>query len=284
MLQFHLFGFPVSVHFFFFITAGLIGPKSDIVAIALWIAMVFVGVLLHELGHAGAARSFGLEPAILLHGMGGLTSWRASRNLNTWQRLALSGSGPAVGIVVGATALVVYHTLGPEIGTPTERLLAYAARVNLGWGVLNLFPVLPLDGGQIATTLTERVFGPKGRTVAIVLSLAFLVALALWSIWAGELWISILAVVLAVSNYQALGLKPRRQPPREAPTPTDAERAYDVARTMAIEGDRDEALEWLEVAVGAGFASTSALDGDPAWSELRFHPRYADLRRRMTGG
>ena len=43
--------------------------------IAIWVAIVFISVLVHELGHALVGRMFGLDPQIELHGMGGTTSW-----------------------------------------------------------------------------------------------------------------------------------------------------------------------------------------------------------------
>jgi stage IV sporulation protein FB len=284
MLQFRLFGFPVFVQLFFFLTAGLIGPKSDLTAIALWIAAVFVGVLIHELGHAWAARSFGLDPVIQLHGMGGLTTWQPTRDLNTWQRLALSGAGPAAGIVTGIAALIVFYSVAPDQGTVPYRLLAYAAWVNLGWGVLNLFPVLPLDGGQIATTIAERIFGPNGRTGALVISVVLLAGIGLWSIWAGSLWMAFLSVVLAVGNVQALLADRTKAPARPATRePSDAERSYDLARRLAAEGQTGDALEWLEVAIRSGLDNPAVLDADPAWSDLRSDPRFVDLRRRLSG-
>jgi Zn-dependent protease len=283
MLQFRLFGFPVHVQFFFFLTAGLIGPKTDVTAIGIWIAVVFIGVLIHELGHASAARSFGLDPVISLHGMGGLTTWQPTRDLTTWQRLALSGAGPAAGIITGLVALLVFHSISPEQASLMHRLLAYAAWVNLGWGVLNLFPVLPLDGGQIVTTVAERIFGPGGRTAAITVSLVVLAAIALWSVWSGALWMAFLSAVLAVGNFQALMAHRKPSAHRAARRePSDAERSYDLAHRLAAEGQTADALEWLEVAIRSGLSNPAILDADPAWSGLRSDPRFVDLRRTMV--
>jgi hypothetical protein len=73
VLQFRLFGIPVQVLPFFFLTALLIGPH-DLRGAVLWVPIVFVGVLAHELGHAAAIRNQGFAPAIQLHGFGGATT------------------------------------------------------------------------------------------------------------------------------------------------------------------------------------------------------------------
>ena len=68
-LGFRLFGLPVTVQPWFFLTAWIVGRQSiDVVAESVWIVIVFLGVLVHELGHAVAARRLGLEPRITLHG------------------------------------------------------------------------------------------------------------------------------------------------------------------------------------------------------------------------
>ena len=46
------------------------------------------------------------------------------------------------------------------------RVLNDVMWVNLGWGVLNLLPILPLDGGHIASSVAELVAGRKGRLAA----------------------------------------------------------------------------------------------------------------------
>jgi stage IV sporulation protein FB len=284
MLQFRLFGFPVFVQLFFFLTAGILGHRLPPGVLLVWIPMVFLGVLVHELGHAWAARSFGLEPAIQLHGMGGLTTWRPTKSLNTWQRLALSGAGPAIGIATGLVVAAIWVGIRPASESTLWWLFYFGVYVNLGWGVLNLFPVLPLDGGQIATTIAERIFGPNGRTGALVISVVLLAGIGLWSIWAGSLWMAFLSVVLAVGNVQALLADRTKAPARPATRePSDAERSYDLARRLAAEGQTADALEWLEVAIRSGLDNPAVLDADPAWSDLRSDPRFVDLRRRLSG-
>ena len=198
-----LLGFPLRVEPWFFLTAYLIGPREHPGWSVLWVAMVLVGVVLHELGHAFAGRHLGLEPRILLHAFGGLTSWRQSRPLLPVQEIVLSVSGPAVGLVIGGALLVVAQ-LGLVEGEIARRALGYAIWVNLGWGVLNLLPVLPLDGGHIASSLARLVFGERGRLAALVLSILLTVLLAAWALAGGHWWLAILGGVLTFVNARSL--------------------------------------------------------------------------------
>ncbi len=71
-MRFRLAGFPVEIHPSFFILAVLLGlGAGDVRLILLWVAVVFVSILTHELGHAIVGRSYGLQPQIRLYSMGG---------------------------------------------------------------------------------------------------------------------------------------------------------------------------------------------------------------------
>ena len=215
MLQFRLFGIPVQVLPFFFLTALLIGPH-DLRGAALWIPVVFTGVLAHELGHAAAIRRHGFLPAIQLHGFGGATTWSAHGPLSPGSRIFISAAGPVVGIAIGLSALVLARAILPP-DPELRRLIWYIVWVNLGWGVLNLLPVLPLDGGVIVTAIAEGLWGQRGRRLARIVSLAVCVALALWALTRGWWWSVFLAAVLAFANFQALRAETERTHRRDDP-------------------------------------------------------------------
>lgn len=99
-LSFRLGKIPVRVQVWFFVLAGVLGA-GDPAHLALWVGIVFVSVMLHELGHAMTGMAFGLQPSIELHGMGGTTSWTTPKALSTVQRVAISLAGPFAGFVVG---------------------------------------------------------------------------------------------------------------------------------------------------------------------------------------
>ncbi len=200
-----IFGFPLRIDPFFFFTAWLIGGRQEPHWMVVWVAVVFAGVLAHELGHAFAGRRLGLGPWIRLMAFGGMTGWQRPRPLSAGQQIFLSAAGPAVGIVIGGGLLLVSLS-GALAGLPpaVSRLVDFAVWVNLGWAVLNLLPILPMDGGHIASSLAEMVAGRKGRVAARMMSVVLTVAIGLWALTSGQWWILILCAVFTFANVQGL--------------------------------------------------------------------------------
>ncbi len=234
-MDFRLFGIPVHVSPFFLIIAGFIahggleGVAQELVALAIGAGIVFLGVLAHELGHAFAGRAFGLEPRIMLHGFGGLTSWPDGRRLSPWRSIAVSFAGPMVGIVLGGAALVLGAA---EVFGGGGGLGAYAVRmfvfVNLGWGVLNLIPMMPLDGGNILASFFEVFAGGRGRVWARILSLVIAAALIALALYAQDLWILVIVGFLSWINFK--GLRAERQLADDMPL---LDELQDVRRALA---------------------------------------------------
>ena len=100
-------------------------------------------MLAHELGHAFTGRAFGLQPAITLHGMGGVTTWVSGRNLSAGRSLLISLAGPAVGLFVGVVLLLAglgVAILAPHYQPPAlaSQLFEAAVYVNIIWSLFNL--------------------------------------------------------------------------------------------------------------------------------------------------
>ncbi len=201
-IDFMLGTIPVRIQPWFFLTALLIGPR-DLQGLVLWVPVVFAGVLAHEMGHAVAVRRLGLQPAIQLHGFGGVTTWFPGRSVSPGQRAFVGAAGPAVGVAIGLACVLAAATIHPLPAT-ASRLLQYVIWVNLGWGLLNLLPILPLDGGVIITSFAELLWGPRGRRTARILSIAACVGLGGLALATGWLWSAIIAAILAYTNIQAL--------------------------------------------------------------------------------
>ena len=231
-MLFRLGNIPVRVHASFLLTMlffGMAGHRGPAV-IAIWVGVVFVSVLIHELGHALMGRAFGLVPAIDLHGMGGTTSWPAGKSVGHGGRILISVAGPAVGILVGLAlflslranpgfaARVAHVPFGSLIGfLGSESARAEMAGdltrvatlelvwVNAGWGALNLLPMLPLDGGNILAASLDKVTNGKGERVARIVSIAVAGLAALAALSAGWIFSAVMAGVFGFRNVQALG-------------------------------------------------------------------------------
>ena len=204
-MRFHLAGFPVYVHPSFFIVVALLGlGLGDIRLIFIWVAVVFVSVLVHELGHALAGRSFGLVPEILLYSMGGLTSWRAGGRLSRGQSILVSLAGPGAGFLVGA---LVWGFAGLDVVPLTplgDYVIGNLLWVNIGWGIVNLLPMLPLDGGNVMRSLIQIARGRPDERLPRQISIVVAAGLFVLALVSGMTWGALLAAYFGYMNYQAL--------------------------------------------------------------------------------
>jgi Zn-dependent protease len=252
-----LFGIPIRVDISFFIVVFLLGiTRSSQPALLIeWFGVVFVSVLLHEFGHALVGRAFGLRPNIQLYGMGGLTSWEAGRELSPGKHILISLAGPGAGFLFGSLVLVIWM----QVPVETESLLVSTVIrdllwVNFGWGIFNLFPILPLDGGNVMRSLEELIRRKPGGQVSQVVSLLIAAALGLWALSIGWSWVVFLSAWFAIANGSAL-IKERR-------LGKDRELAQSLASARKALNDRDAATAVRLASDVAALARSDVLKRD----------------------
>jgi len=150
--SFRLLGVPITVHVTYLLLIALVGfDGRGFDYLGIWVAVATAGILVHELGHALVVRLGGQVPRIDLAGLGGVTSWQpGGRAASRGWRLAVSLAGPGAGMLAAGIAVLAGAPCCAPIAGST--LGAHAAAtwvfVTLWWSLLNLVPVLPLDGGQ----------------------------------------------------------------------------------------------------------------------------------------
>lgn len=166
-LSFRIGPFPVTVEPSFWIVTALFGVWGGLDwSAATWVVAVFFSILVHELGHAVVARLLGVRSAIVLYAMGGLTI--PESRLSRAGMVAMSLAGPFAGFIVGA--LVVVASLAHPPASPVgQTLVKQLEGINFIWGIVNLFPVLPLDGGHVLMGL----LGPKHQRATLLLGGVF---------------------------------------------------------------------------------------------------------------
>jgi Zn-dependent protease len=124
--------------------------SSYIVAGFLTAAVLLLGVLLHELGHAILARRFGLKvDGITLSWMGGVTRIQGEA-ARPGEELAVAGVGPLVSAAFGGLLLalrVIVDSAGA--GKLLASALLWLGGINLFLAIFNLLPAAPLDGGRV---------------------------------------------------------------------------------------------------------------------------------------
>lgn len=246
-LQLRVAGFPVRIEPVFVLTMGLLafaGGRNTADLVIEWILVAGVAVLVHELGHAVAFRSFGAHPRITLYGMGGVTVGEAQPPNRS---LVVSLAGPGAGFLLGFAAVAAERAVDPS-STLVDAAFRDLIWVSFVWGLVNMLPILPLDGGNVAKNLLDRVTDGQGERPARVLSIAAAVVLAVASVAVGQVFVPFLAAFFVMQNYQVLRAL------RDGP---QAERLQS-ARAALLRGDYPLATELAESV--AAHPSSSAME------------------------
>lgn len=206
--------FPTILHIsrttaFFLAVAGAIG--------------YFASLILHELGHALAARRIGIPiEGIDLWFFGGLSRMRREPK-SAGEEFKVAAAGPAVTLVlfalcVAAALIVPSGNNVTDVAltregfrtTPVLALIGWLMFVNGLLFVINIVPAFPLDGGRIARAVIWRLSGDRNRATLVTgrSGQAFALALGLLGLWtvASNGSIAGLATIaLAFILYQAAG-------------------------------------------------------------------------------
>ncbi len=231
-LRFHILGIPVRVHPWFWAIAVILGisggGQTPPVDLLIWVGCVFVSILVHELGHACLARAYGWKPWITLYGFGGLASYQPTRH--DWRsQVLISFAGPLAGFLfiglvmaavqasghpvqlLPATPLVGFHPLFPPwaLFAPFESdnintVIWYLWQINILWGILNLLPIYPLDGGQIARELCLQGNRSRGIEQSLWISIITAGAVAAFCLLNREIYLAFMFGYLAYTSYTLL--------------------------------------------------------------------------------
>lgn len=186
-------GIPVRIHFTFLILLvwfGIMGASQF--GGPFWAVLVLVClfgcVLLHELGHAVAARRFGVRTReIVLYPIGGIAQLE---NLPGGRaELVIALAGPAVNLVLAGALAVALFFVDPGIGADAAAgapaagprwILPWLLFANVVLFVFNLIPAFPMDGGRVLRAALTLRLGPEkatriaarvGQTIAVLFGL-----------------------------------------------------------------------------------------------------------------
>jgi len=249
-LNFQVVGFPVRVHPLFWLVGLLLGFSSGndpgaAIRLAIWLVVLFVSILVHELGHALMFRRFGRDAHIVLYAMGGLAIEGRPQNFGSgspWsfdsyagyqprqrtprEQILISWAGPGIQLALaGLVIAFIYATGGyvsldfseglplpaPHLGKALQGnfnvllLIWYLLYVNIFWALVNLLPVLPLDGGQIALQVLMQQDPWGGTRRALWLSIITGAAMAVFALLVMHQYFTMLLFAsLALSSYMTL--------------------------------------------------------------------------------
>lgn len=207
MLRFTIFGYPVTVEFWFWITCLLLGgglqpgaysSVANLAGMGIWIIVVFFSILVHELGHASVGRRYGANPEIVLHGFGGAAIMHGAR-FNRKEDLLVTAAGPAASFALGTLAILLLSMTAhrPGMGDLRE-VLVYLVWINYFWTLINLLPIQPLDGGLLLRT----TLGDRRYQLTCMVGFVCATAVALLALLSGRVFLTLLMALLAFENYR----------------------------------------------------------------------------------
>jgi stage IV sporulation protein FB len=235
-LHFRLLGVPVRVSPYFWLATVIlqvgVGSHVSPLELLIWIGVVFCSILIHELGHATLQRCFGGRPRIILHGFGGLAVC-PDCDRRAASQILISLAGPAAGFLAAVVTLCIVRASGHAVGWSQDEetplgtlgisilggrvywqpfaslaaniLLYHILFVNIFWGLVNLLPVYPLDGGRVSRELCTLGNARRGIVLSLWISIvtAGLVAAYVGVQW-GSIYLALMFCYLAYMNYQTL--------------------------------------------------------------------------------
>ena len=204
-------GIDVFVHWTFGLllvgALAYVGVRNGLAAGLEWTALilaVFGCVVLHEFGHALAARRYGIGTKdITLYPVGGVARLQRipERPLHEF---VVALAGPLVNVVIAAALAAALLAAGES--------LAFGVRMSF-WSRLmwlnvvlvgfNLLPAFPMDGGRIlrAVMATQLPYA-RATQVAAWIGQAMAALFALWAFSEGDLFLLLLAVIVYLGARQ----------------------------------------------------------------------------------
>ena len=233
-LHFDLFGIPVRVNpLFFLLPLFFTIAAGDIVITLIFAVIFFVSILIHELGHALAFGYYGMPSRIVLYMMGGLATpntspWQvgSKSNISAGQQIMISAAGPFAGFLLAAIIALIAIAMGGEVqfglfgiiplvfadlsSTSVSDnlylilLIQYAIWINFYLNLINLLPVFPLDGGQIARQIFVINDPWHGVRNSLILSLVIGGAVGGYMLFNGEFFIGFMFAMFAYNSWLSL--------------------------------------------------------------------------------
>lgn len=199
-LRWRMFGIHCRVHPLFWLIGAVLTfelVEFGLLMPVFGILIIFISILLHELGHVIVGRLFGSDGHIVLWAMGGLAIG-SSDVPKRWQRIAVFLAGPAAQLLLLWLPLWLFHHHLPlpedaDLSYRIRLLIAYTIVINLYWPILNLLPIFPLDGGQVTREICTGLSRDNGIRVSLQISIGVSALLALHAFLANatgnRLWI-----------------------------------------------------------------------------------------------
>ena len=222
--SFHLFtafGIPIKAHWSFllllyffasqFVDHGISEKRpggifpEDFATALVFATCAMVCLLLHELGHSLTARRYGIKTReIKMFFLGGVAMMERIPRVPR-EELLITIAGPLVNFVIAGILFLLLLFLAkdqpPSEPSMAHGLLVFLLVVNLWWGVFNLLPGFPMDGGRVLRSLLAMKL-PYLQATHIAVRVgqfvgAGFIALTVLGIW-GNIMVALIGVLVLI--------------------------------------------------------------------------------------
>lgn len=192
---FHILGIPVTLDYSWFIiffvyswtiaVVYLPNNAPQVTKLSSWMLgiatslLVFVSVLLHELGHSVVAQKEGIKiQGITLHIFGGL-AYLESEPKNALAELKIAIAGPVASFLLSGIFYLLTLILLKTPYKALDQAFLHLSQVNFLLACFNLLPAFPMDGGRVLRAILwyfDKSY-EKATRLTIVFGFVFSVAL-----------------------------------------------------------------------------------------------------------
>jgi Zn-dependent protease len=213
----------------------------------IFITLLFLCVLLHELGHVFAARRYGIKTAdVTLWPFGGIASLERIPE-KPMEELVVAIAGPAVNVVIAAVLILMLGaTIDPQhlaqLDDPKISMIAKLAGANIFLVLFNMIPAFPMDGGRVLRALLAIRLGfARATEIAASIGQGLAVALGLIGIFTNPMLVVIAIFVFLAASGEA-GHAQLREVSRGALVADAMITKFESLGPQATVGDAVEAL------------------------------------------
>jgi stage IV sporulation protein FB len=192
-LSFRVFGTSIKITIWFWVFSALFGYMMGVhregwQIFLVWILCNLIAWIVKEVGHVIAGRFFGIPGGIVLGGMGGSAVGDYAQ-APRWQQIIIYAAGPITALAFYSLIFFGAHKITTNLANFGRfELIAfwgmtYLAFLTLFWNLLNLLPILPMDGGKILQAAIGYVVGRRDFLVAAIVSFLLAASVAGYSIY-----------------------------------------------------------------------------------------------------
>jgi stage IV sporulation protein FB len=192
----------------FFLMAAVLGFLNtfSLMGTVIWMFVIFLSVLVHEYGHATALVMFGSRAKIQLFAFGGLTLPQGKK-LTGWKEFTVIAMGPVFGFILYFLTLLVpiqeLQSLG-LLGVYLAYTVIVTKFINLFWTIVNLIPILPLDGGHLVRVILEGFIGYRAWRVSFILSFVLSIFFSIAFFVIGQFFIGLIFLLFTFQSLETL--------------------------------------------------------------------------------